>query len=126
MAHSVLFISGSAIGAFIAWLIGRAEPGRLAVAATIGVVSFMSGFVTVTLQDWAALAADASLGFVGAVAPLTLCLKPMSQGGTVSEMATAVGDRAAALGVALLWGTGCGAVGFAAAQSVQLLLGGRS
>lgn len=118
----LLFGVGCAVGAVLAWFVGRREPSRPAVLALSGAACGLLGILTSARWDTRAPAIEFGLGLVGTAGPLTLCMLPWRTVVSRMEIASAGRDLAGALALALVWGISCATVGVVSVQSVRQVL----
>lgn len=123
---ALFFVCGSATGAALAWFVGQRERSRPLIAAFNGVSCGLLGIVTALDGGTMAPMAQAGFGFLSAAAPLTLCtsIEPLATSAGVA--ASIVRGFSATLGLALVYGIGCAALGFVSAAGVWHVAHGHS
>jgi hypothetical protein len=87
--RSLFFAFGSAVGAALAWFVGRREPSRSTVFALTGIACGLLGVLT------------------------------SASGGTTAGIPSAVRHFSATLALAVVYGIGCATVGFVSVASVR-------
>jgi hypothetical protein len=120
--ESLFFAFGSALGAALAWLVGRREPSRSTVVAVNGIAGGLLGALTLLGGRSTSLAIEAGLGLFGTVAPLTLCMTPLRAVESRTGVASVVRHFAATLALALVCGISCAILGFVSVASVHHML----
>jgi hypothetical protein len=120
---SLFFDFGSAVGAALAWFVGRRERARSTVATLNGVACGLLGILTSASGGTMAPATEAGLGLLGTAAPLTLCMTPLSPVATSAGISSAVRHLAATLALALVYGISCATLGFVSVESVRHISG---
>ncbi|MEY8014808.1 hypothetical protein [Mycobacterium servetii] len=118
---AILFASGSAVGAVLAWLVVRGGPSRSTVLALNGIACGLFGALGSASLGANMPAVEFGFGLLGTAAPLTLCLN-RSVIGSVGIPAT-VRHLAVGLAFALVSGIGCATVGFVAVHGVRQISG---
>ncbi len=116
---SLVFVCGSAAGAALAWLIGRRDRSRSTIAALCGVSCGLLGMLISASGGTVAPATEAGMGFLGTVAPLTLCTATLNPVATSAEISSAVRYFTATLALALVYGIGCATLGFVSVQGLR-------
>jgi hypothetical protein len=116
-----LFAFGSALGAVVAWFVGRHEPDRATVFAFSGIVSGLLGALTTASWRSTAPAIEVGLGLLGTAAPLTLCLTRLPATASRGGAAAALRRFVATLALALVFGIACATIGFVSVVGVRHL-----
>ncbi|MGH3556125.1 hypothetical protein [Mycobacterium sp.] len=119
----MFFGFGSAVGAALAWLVGRNEPSRSTVVALNGTACGLLGVLTSASGHTTASAVEAGLGLLGTAAPLTLCMTPLRPIATCAAIPSAMRYLAATLALALVYGIGCATLGFVFMEGVRHISG---
>jgi MFS family permease len=94
--RSLFFAFGSAVGAALAWFVGRREPSRSTVFALTGIACGLLGVSTSASE------------------------------GTTAGIASAVRHFSATFAIALVYGIGCATVGFVSVASMRRIFGKES
>jgi peptidoglycan/LPS O-acetylase OafA/YrhL len=115
------FICGSVAGAALALLIRRGDRSRSTAAALTGVSCGLLGVLTAMSGGTITPLAQAGFGFVGAAAPLTLCLTSTNPGPTTARIWSVARRYGATLALVLLYGTSCATAGFVAVAGLRYL-----
>jgi hypothetical protein len=112
--ESLIFASGSAAGAALAWFVDRGEPSRSAVLALNAIACGLFGALAAAGMGRNVPAIAAGFGFFGTAAPLTLCLTRSGAG-----ISKAIRHLAATLVLALVSGISCATIGFVSVHGVR-------
>jgi hypothetical protein len=115
---AIFFVCGSAAGAALAWVVGRYERRRSAIAAFNGASCALFGVVAVVGGGATSPWTQAGWGLLGTVTPLTWCVTvpPVVAGGGVVVAARRFSYT---LGLSLAYGIGCAVLGFALTYGVK-------
>jgi len=119
----ILFASGSAAGAVLAWLVDRGAPSLSTVLALNGIACGLFGALGSASMGSNMPAVEFGFGFLGTAAPLTLCVNRSRAVAGRAGIPCAIRHLAAALAVALVSGVGCAIVGFVAVHGVRQISG---
>jgi hypothetical protein len=119
----LFFTLGSAVGAALAWFVGRRERNRSTIVALNGITCGLLGVLTSASGGTTAPAIEAGLGLLGTAAPLTLCMTPLRAVATRTGILSAVRHLAPTLALALVCGISCATLGFVSVESVHYTSG---
>lgn len=117
----LLFAFGSALGAVVAWLVGRHEPDRATVFAFNGIACGLLGALTTASWRSSAPAIEVGLGLLGTVAPLTLCMIGLPPVASRARVVPALRHFATTVALALVFGMACATIGFVSVVGVRHL-----
>jgi hypothetical protein len=116
---SLFFAIGSAVGAALAWFVGRLEPSRSTGFALNGITCGLLGALTSASGDTNPPANEAWLGLLGTAAPLTSCMPPLRAVASSAGISSVARYLAVTLALALVSGISCATLGFVLVESAR-------